>query len=62
MLFDPLEECGLVVNPDKCLFAVHELEFLGHHITTAGSAPTQEKVDAVMNFMPQPLLAVCSSF
>ena len=40
MLFDRLEEFGMVVNPDKCLFAVHELEFLGHHITAAGSAQT----------------------
>ena len=50
ILFDRLEQHGLVVNPAKCLFGVRELEFLGHHISAAGSAPTQEKVDAVRNF------------
>ena len=49
-LFDRLEKFGLVVNPAKCLFAVPQLEFLGHHITAAGSSPTHEKVDAVSNF------------
>ena len=49
-LFDRLEQYGLVVNPAKCLFGVSELEFLGHHISAAGSAPTQEKVEAVTNF------------
>ena len=49
-LFDRLEEHGMVVNPDKCLFAVNELEFLGHHIAAAGSTPTQAKVEAVKRF------------
>ena len=49
-LFDRLEQFGLVVNPDKCLFAIPQLEFLGHNITTAGSSPTREKVDAITNF------------
>ena len=52
-LFDRLEQYGLVVNPDKCIFAVPELEFLGHHISAAGSAPLPEKVEAVAAF-PQP--------
>ena len=52
-LFDCLEKFGLVDNPAKCLFAVPQLKFLGHHITTTSSSPTCEKVDAVSNF-PMP--------
>lgn len=52
-LFDRLESYGLVVNPAKCLFAVKELEFLGHTISAAGSSPLPSKVEAVTKF-PSP--------
>ena len=52
-LFDRLEQYGLVVNPAKCVFAVSQLEFLGHSITAAGSTPLPEKVRAVTDF-PRP--------
>ena len=52
-LFDRLEEHGLVVNPDKCVLGVPELEFLGHHINATGSRPLPEKVEAVQRF-PRP--------
>ena len=52
-LFDTLEKFGLIVNPDKCLFAVDQLDFLGYQVTAAGLAPLTEKVSAVQNF-PQP--------
>ena len=50
ILFSRLEQFGLVVNPAKCIFGVQQLEFLGHIISAAGSAPTQEKIEAVQNF------------
>jgi hypothetical protein len=31
-----LQEAGLVLNPEKCLFGVSAVEFLGHHITAEG--------------------------
>ena len=52
-LFDRLEQHGLVINPEKCLFAVNQLEFLGHQISAAGSIPLRAKVDAVAQF-PEP--------
>ena len=52
-LFDTLKESGLIVNPDKCVLGLSELEFLGHQVTAAGLAPLQEKVAAVQAF-PQP--------
>ena len=51
-LFDRLEQFGLVLNKDKCLFAVPSLDFLGHHVSAAGSSPLPEKVQAVVNFPP----------
>ena len=52
-LFDRLQEHGLVVNPDKCVFAASNIDFLGHHISSAGSKPLPEKVAAIRNF-PRP--------
>ena len=54
ILFNTLEESGLIVNPDKCVLGVSELEFLGHRVTAAGLEPLPEKVDAVQAFpLPQ---------
>lgn len=43
----------IVINPNKCLFGVASLEFLGHHINCHGITPVPEKVQAVHDF-PQP--------
>ena len=49
-LFDRLEAHDLVVNVDKCELAVSTLDFLGHRISAAGSAPLPEKVEAVVSY------------
>lgn len=49
-LFARLEEFGLHVNKEKCVFNVPELIFLGHHISPEGIQPTTEKVHAIRNF------------
>jgi hypothetical protein len=36
---EKLEENRLVINSDKCVFAVPELEFLGHSLSAAGLVP-----------------------
>ena len=36
----PLAANGLALNLEKCVFAVPELDFLGHRITAAGVAPS----------------------
>jgi hypothetical protein len=43
-----LREAGLVLNAEKCVFAVAELDFLGHHITAAGITPLLSSVDAIL--------------
>ena len=52
-LFERLKQFGLVVNPTKCVFAVSEINFLGHQITQHGAIPLPEKVAAIRSF-PQP--------
>ena len=52
-VFERLATHGVVINPNKCLFGVSELDFLGHHIDQRGITPLPEKVQAVRDF-PQP--------
>ncbi len=52
-VFARLASHGIVINPNKCLFGVPELDFLGHHIDCHGISPLPEKVQAVRDF-PQP--------
>ena len=44
---------GLIVHPDKCIWAQEEVEFLGHRITAEGMLPQPSKVAAIRHF-PQP--------
>ena len=50
ILFDKLEEYGLVVNPDKCIFGVDQIDFLGHRISEKGITPLPNKVEAIHSF------------
>ena len=52
-VFERLAAHGIVINPNKCLFGVTELDFLGHHIDQHGITPLPAKVQAVRDF-PQP--------
>ena len=52
-VFKRLTANGIVVNPNKFVFGVEELDFLGHHIDQKGITPLQGKVQTVLNF-PQP--------
>ena len=52
-VFERLAAHGIIVNPNKCVFGVSELDFLGHHIDKHGITPLPEKVQAVRDF-PQP--------
>ena len=43
-LCEALKKFGLVINRNKCVFGVRELEFLGHRVTPAGIHPLPQKV------------------
>ena len=47
LLFQRLQQHGLVINVSKCQFGRDSLDFLGHRITPAGIMPLPEKVDAI---------------
>lgn len=50
LLMERLRLKGLTVNPDKCLFGVSHLEFLGHEIDATGINPSRKKILAVQEF------------
>ncbi|MEC9123562.1 MAG: RNase H-like domain-containing protein, partial [Verrucomicrobiota bacterium] len=49
-MFDRLEEHGLVVKVEKCLFGVSEIDFLGHRVSCEGIRPLPTKVQAITKF------------
>jgi len=51
-LFCRLRDHGLVINAEKCLFGVAELDFLGHRVSAAGASPLPAYVEAVAVFPP----------
>ena len=48
-----LDYNGLVVRPDKCVFGVDAVDFLGHRVSSAGVTPLASKVESIRNF-PRP--------
>jgi len=45
-----LQENGLVVRPDKCVFGSPSVEFLGYNIDAEGIRPVSDKVEAIKRF------------
>lgn len=52
-VFERLGKYGVVLNVAKCIFGQPEVDFLGHRISSAGSLPLTEKVDAILQ-LPKP--------
>ena len=52
-VFRRLDEYGVVINPLKCVLGVEELTFLGHHVSSEGIRPLDDKVQAIRDF-PRP--------
>ncbi|UYV69910.1 K02A2.6-like [Cordylochernes scorpioides] len=48
-----LQDSGLTLNKEKCIFSVKEIKFLGHLITERGVLPDPKKVQAIREF-PSP--------
>ena len=45
-----LSSAGMKVQRPKCVFGVSAINFLGHHVSSAGIKPWPERVAAVTNF------------
>jgi hypothetical protein len=52
-LFAILAANGLALNLEKSMFAVSELDFLGHRISATGVAPLRDNVQVILDF-PKP--------
>jgi hypothetical protein len=52
-IFQRLQEHGLVINAEKCIFDVASIDFLGHRVDAAGVTTLSQYVSAVVDF-PQP--------
>ncbi|GBN39220.1 Transposon Tf2-6 polyprotein, partial [Araneus ventricosus] len=52
-VFQRLNEKGLVLNIEKCIFGPDKLPFLGSEVHKDGISPSKEKVEALVNY-PQP--------
>jgi hypothetical protein len=48
-----LQENGLILNMDKCVWGQSSLDFLGHSVSAEGIAPLPGRVAAIAIF-PQP--------
>lgn len=53
ILFDRLNQYGLVINTAKCVFGVKEMEFLGYLVNREGIKPLPARVEAINKF-PKP--------
>jgi hypothetical protein len=52
-VFERLAGAGLVLNAEKCVFAVPTVEFLGHCVTSEGALPLRSNVAAILQH-PEP--------
>ena len=56
ILFNRLEEHGLIVRVEKCTFGVSKIRFLGHEVDNDGIRPLPSKVEAIQKYS-QPVTA-----
>ena len=61
-VFKALSLRGMVVQRQKCVLGVAEIDFLGHHGTTSGIKPLPERVSAVHEFPFQIPKKKCPDF
>jgi len=52
-IFTRLQLHGLVLNGEKCVLGVSQVEYLGHLVTASGIKPLEERVAAIRDF-PRP--------
>ena len=49
-VFSRFVSYGITINPDKCVFGVSSIEFLGHVVDSVGIRPLPDKVKAITDF------------
>ncbi|XP_058817909.1 uncharacterized protein K02A2.6-like [Topomyia yanbarensis] len=61
-LLKRLEEYGVLLNHQKCIYGVSELEFLGHVLSKKGVSPTESRMKAIQSFREPRTVAELRSF
>ena len=61
-VFQRLVDAGLKLKPQKCMFGVNHIKYLGHNIGRKGIAPFEEKVQAVKEFPTPTTMTQVKSF
>ena len=49
-VFNRLDNYGLILNKDKCMFEAPQLDFLGHRVSAEGVKPPNAKVAVIRDF------------
>ncbi|CAK1598321.1 unnamed protein product [Parnassius mnemosyne] len=49
-VFSRFSEYGILLNTNKCVFAVPQVEFLGYLVSSEGTKPVGDKVKAILDF------------
>jgi len=61
-LLERLQQNGLAVSPEKCVWKAHEVEFLGYTIGRRGISMSRDKVEAVLSWERPSSLKEVQSF
>ncbi|KAM8701958.1 hypothetical protein ACLKA7_001269 [Drosophila subpalustris] len=57
-----LRQHGLRINASKCIFGQQQVDFLGYHITKSGITPTNDRIQALIDFKKPTLAHELKSF
>lgn len=57
-----VEDAGVALNTEKCVFCLTKLVFLGHGLTSNGVWPTDENSGAVLDASPLMIVSEIHSF
>jgi len=61
-VLDRLQQNGLAVSPEKCVWKTHKVEFLGYVIGRNGIRMNQDKVEAILSWQPPTSLTETQAF
>ena len=61
-VFSRLIEAGIVLKPSKCQFAVQQVEYLGHIVSSRGLSPDPRKIEKLKTFPTPKTLTELRSF
>ncbi|KAM8701808.1 hypothetical protein ACLKA7_001831 [Drosophila subpalustris] len=61
-VFSRLRQHELRINASKCIFGQQQVDFLGYHITQSGITPTNDRIQALIDFKKPTLAHELKSF